>query len=80
MLYTYDDLVIVRRVVAARRLHASGSTNAPSQSGATGLNAHATSRTRPLTPHVEKKDSVEFAPRPGRTAKRVGFWARLKCW
>lgn len=68
--------VIVRRVVAARRRHASGAAPALGS----GPLANSTSRTQPLTPLEEKVGSVEFAQRPGQTTKRGGFWARFKCW
>lgn len=73
---TLTAIVIVRRVVAARRLHASGIAPNPG----TGLSANSASRTQPLTPLEEKVGSVEFAQRPGQTTKRGGFWARFKCW
>lgn len=71
------DIVIVRRVVAARRLHASGATPIAPRSG---LQMHSTSHTQPLTPLEEKAGGVDFSERPGRRTKRGGFWARFRCW
>ena len=72
--------VIVRRVVAARRRHASGAGSIPGSGSGLGPLATSTSRTQPLSPVEEKVGSVEFAQRPGQTTKRGGFWARFKCW
>lgn len=69
--------MIVRRVVAARRLHASGANSNPPRSGS---HMYSTAQTQPLTPLEEKAGSVDFVERPGRTTKRGGFWARFRCW
>lgn len=77
-------LVIVRRVVAARRAHASamGSGTAQNKNGLFS-HGHSASRTQPLTPIGDKEaaDMTDFPERPGaKKTKRGGFWARFKCW
>lgn len=71
--------VIVRRVVEARRAHASGAkTNSPRFKSQ--AHNHSASQTQPLTPLDEKAGSVDFARRPGKSTKRSGFLAKFKCW
>ena len=77
-------LVIVRRVVAARRAHANGTAMGTPQK-AKGLfsHGHSASRTQPLTPSGGKEGGnvTDFPERPGaKKTKRGGFWARFKCW
>lgn len=77
-------LVIVRRVVAARRAHANGTAMGTPQK-ANGLlgHGHSASRAQPLTPLDNKEggDTTDFPKRPGaKKTKRGGFWARFKCW
>ncbi|MCJ1467961.1 hypothetical protein MMC07_006587 [Pseudocyphellaria aurata] len=70
--------LIVRRVVAARRLHASGADPIPPRSG---LQTHSLLPTQPLTPLDEKTGSnIDFHRRPKKSARRGGFLARFKCW
>ncbi|MCJ1343689.1 hypothetical protein MMC31_001885 [Peltigera leucophlebia] len=71
--------LIVRRVVEARRAHASGAKNNSPRSKSQAHN-HTASQTQPLTPVDEKAGSVDFARRPGKTTKRSGFFAKFKCW
>lgn len=72
--------LIVRRVVAARRLHASGGHNAPPRSEALFGNAHSASRTQPLPPLGEKPGGGDAASRAGNRTRQEGFWTRLRCW
>lgn len=72
--------LIVRRVVAARDLHASGGRNAPPRSESLFGNAHSASRTKPLPPLGEKPGGDEISSRPGNRKGQEGFWTRLKCW
>jgi len=81
MLTPANNLVIVRRVVAARRAHSSGAASATpqSKSGPFG-HGHSASRTQPLQ-DKEAADMTDFPERPGaKKTKRGGFWARFKCW
>lgn len=78
------SLVIVRRVVAARRAHASA-MDTSTRHNKNGLFSHGHSafRTQPLTPIGDKEaaDMTDFPERPGaKKTKRGGFWARFKCW
>ena len=84
VLMHYGGLVIVRRVVAARQAHASGSALASPQSK-TGLFSHGHSGSRPQTSNrlgeKETTNVTEFPERPGaRKTNRGGFWAKFKCW
>ena len=76
-------LVIVRRVVAARRAHTSALSGSPQKGNALYSHTHSASRTQPLTPLGDKEglDMTDFPERPGaKKTKRGGFWARFKCW
>ena len=76
-------IVIVRRVVAARRAHTSGLSATPQKGNALYSHTHSASRTQPLTPLGDKEgiDMTDFPERPGaKKTKRGGFWARFKCW
>ena len=76
-------IVIVRRVVAARRAHSSGLSGTPQKGNALFGHSHSASRTQPLTPLGDKEglDMTDFPERPGaKKTKRGGFWARFKCW
>ena len=84
MLTSLGNVVIVKRVVAARRAHASGIAPTTPQSR-NGLFSHqpSASRTQPLTPLGDKEaaDMTDFPERPGaKKTNRGGFWARFKCW
>ncbi|KAL6721047.1 hypothetical protein ACLMJK_000147 [Lecanora helva] len=77
--------LIVRRVVAARRAHASSIPPAqPPSRGGLFNHGHSASRTqRSKSSSVEKTegDVTNFSERPGaKKTKRGGFWGRLKCW
>lgn len=67
-----NALVLVRRVVEARRTAASG-----------GTRIEAAGKTQPLPP-ISEKPAVPTAKRTAeqpRTKKEgAGFWSRLKCW
>ena len=78
------SIVIVRRVVAARKAQAATMTPANVQT-ANGLfgHGHSSSATQPLSSFGNKEaaDVTDFPERPGaRRTKRGGFWARFKCW
>ena len=76
-------LVIVRRVVAARRAHANGTAmGTPQKANGLFSHGHSALRTQPLTPLGDKGgDMTDFPQRPGaKKTKRGGFWARFKCW
>ena len=73
-------VVIVRRVVAARRQHALGyqTPDPNSQSRSMGY-TYSSSHTQALGT-FDEKTSIDLADRPGGKTRRGGFWARLKCW
>ncbi|MCJ1226357.1 hypothetical protein MMC12_003007 [Toensbergia leucococca] len=66
--------LIVRRVIAARRQHASGT--GPTVAPPLRSNTYTQSFIR----LDEKAGSVDLVERPGAGTKRGGFWARLRCW
>ena len=80
MLLTELPAVIVRRVVAARKLHVEQLAPRPKPSG--GL--FPASRPQTSRPAMTDKeaDVSDFAERPGaKRVKATGFWARFRaCW
>lgn len=79
------SLVIVRRVVEARRLQTQGPSN-PSQAAAAATRSqhgqnHSVSRTQPLS-ETEKhlSERSEFEKTSARREGKKSFWAKLKCW
>ncbi|KAL9003562.1 MAG: hypothetical protein Q9188_003583 [Gyalolechia gomerana] len=78
-------LVIVRRVVAARREHALAANTPPDKRFANPFKQHApasnTPQTSSMNPLNEKTNQgASFAPTLVRKPKSTGFWAKLKCW
>lgn len=79
---TVGNLVIVRRVVAARRAHAAGMAS-QSKNGLFNHGGRSAPRTQPsaLSADKEAADLTDFPDRPGaKKTKRDGFMARFKCW
>ena len=67
-------IVIVRRVVEARKQHAKGIAPALPSS---------TARTRPLDPAPPSENEKDYSESKQRSSSRKGksrFWHRLKCW
>ena len=81
-------LVIVRRVVAARKEHASLANASPNKSSHSGFanpfkqHAPFSTQQQPSSNPMSEKGTgnADFVNSLASKPKRKGFWAMLKCW